>query len=150
MPLSRNLGTLTSWNPLGHSGPVTGLLYLIFNIHMFKAFIQVYLCSVTFSGLGRIRPVDRRLPTTVVMRDFYVRTPSHPDGCFLEYDNYIGQKYNVRGLRPLSIGYSKEAVDCSETLLLSNKLHGVISQKTAIFIYLEMKASSLTLFYDTS
>ena len=28
MPLSRNLGTLTSWNPLGHSGPVTGLLYL--------------------------------------------------------------------------------------------------------------------------
>jgi hypothetical protein len=26
--LSRNLGTLTSWNPLGHSKPVTGLLYL--------------------------------------------------------------------------------------------------------------------------
>jgi len=28
MPLSWNLGTLTSWNPLGHSLPVTGLLYL--------------------------------------------------------------------------------------------------------------------------
>ena len=28
MPLSRNLGTLTSWNPLGHSRPVTELLYL--------------------------------------------------------------------------------------------------------------------------
>ena len=27
MPLSCNLGTLTSWNPLGPSGPVTGLLY---------------------------------------------------------------------------------------------------------------------------
>jgi hypothetical protein len=27
--LSRNLGTLTSWNPLGHSRPVTGLLYLL-------------------------------------------------------------------------------------------------------------------------
>ena len=26
VPLSRNLGTLTCWNPLGHSGPVTGLL----------------------------------------------------------------------------------------------------------------------------
>jgi len=26
--LSWNLGTLTSWNPLGHSRPVTGLLYL--------------------------------------------------------------------------------------------------------------------------
>ena len=28
-PLSRNLGTLTSWNPLGQSRPVTGLLYLL-------------------------------------------------------------------------------------------------------------------------
>jgi hypothetical protein len=30
MPLSCNLGTLTSWNPLGHSTPVTGLLYLYY------------------------------------------------------------------------------------------------------------------------
>ena len=30
MPLSRNLGNLTSWNPLGHSRPVTGLVYLAF------------------------------------------------------------------------------------------------------------------------
>jgi len=29
VPLSRNLGTLTSWNPLGPSGPVMGLLYLL-------------------------------------------------------------------------------------------------------------------------
>ena len=28
VPLSRNLGTLTSWNPLGHSGSVMGLRYL--------------------------------------------------------------------------------------------------------------------------
>jgi len=28
VPLSCNLGALTSWNPLGHSRPVTGLLYL--------------------------------------------------------------------------------------------------------------------------
>ena len=28
MPFSLTLGTLTSWNPLGHSRPVTGLLYL--------------------------------------------------------------------------------------------------------------------------
>jgi len=31
VPLSRNLGTLTSWNPVGPSGPVTGLLYLYLN-----------------------------------------------------------------------------------------------------------------------
>jgi len=29
MPLSWNLGTLTSWNPLGYSRPVTGLIYLL-------------------------------------------------------------------------------------------------------------------------
>ena len=29
-PLSQNLGTLTSWNPLGPSGPVMGLLYLFY------------------------------------------------------------------------------------------------------------------------
>jgi hypothetical protein len=33
VPLSRNLGTITSWNPLGHSRPVTGLLYLFTAIH---------------------------------------------------------------------------------------------------------------------
>ena len=31
VPLSWNLGTLTSWNSLGHSRPVTGLLLLCFN-----------------------------------------------------------------------------------------------------------------------
>ena len=31
LPLSWNLGTLTSWNPLGHSRPVTGLIYLYLN-----------------------------------------------------------------------------------------------------------------------
>ena len=30
VPFSRNLGTLTSWNPLGLSRPVMGLLYLFF------------------------------------------------------------------------------------------------------------------------
>jgi len=29
--LSRNMGTLTSWKPRGHSRPVTGLLLLKFN-----------------------------------------------------------------------------------------------------------------------
>ena len=28
VPLSRNLGTLTCWNPLSPCGPVTGLFYL--------------------------------------------------------------------------------------------------------------------------
>jgi len=32
------LGTLTSWNPLGHSRPVTGLLYLLpFNTELNKS-----------------------------------------------------------------------------------------------------------------
>jgi hypothetical protein len=30
VPLSWNRGTLTSWNPLGHSRPVTGLFYQVY------------------------------------------------------------------------------------------------------------------------
>jgi hypothetical protein len=33
-PLSCNLGTLTSWNALGHSRPVTGLLYLYLYLYV--------------------------------------------------------------------------------------------------------------------
>ena len=35
VPLSRNLGALTSWNPLGLSWPVTGLLYLYIYIYIY-------------------------------------------------------------------------------------------------------------------
>ena len=110
---------------------------------------QAYLCYVTFSGLGRIRSVDWHLPTMVVMRDFHVRTPYNVDCCFLEYGKYNGQQYDVKALRSLSLRYRKEEVECPEMSLLSTKLHGVISQNTAIFISLEMKASNLTLFCDT-
>ena len=35
VPLSRNLGALTSWNPLGLSRPVMGLLYLFFTCNIY-------------------------------------------------------------------------------------------------------------------
>jgi propanediol dehydratase small subunit len=35
--LSRNLGTLTSWNPLGHPRPVTRLLYLYLQLRVYRA-----------------------------------------------------------------------------------------------------------------
>ena len=41
MPLSRNLGTLTSWNPLRHSRPLTGLLCLYTHTH---TYIYIYVC----------------------------------------------------------------------------------------------------------
>ena len=47
MPLSRNLGTLTSWNRLGLSRPVMGLLCLTFTITIYRhiselSSIQIY------------------------------------------------------------------------------------------------------------
>jgi hypothetical protein len=42
--LSRNLGTLTSWNPLGHSRPVTGLLY--FTLLVVVAVAEVVVTAV--------------------------------------------------------------------------------------------------------
>jgi len=38
VPLSRNLGTLTSWNPLGLSRPVIGLIYL----YLLRSLLHVY------------------------------------------------------------------------------------------------------------
>ena len=42
MPLSRNLGTLTSWNPLGTSGPVTGLLYLFLTPNCLRSLPPIF------------------------------------------------------------------------------------------------------------
>jgi hypothetical protein len=43
VPLSRNQGTLTSWNPLGLSRPVTGLLYLLI---FYAPFIMMQLFNI--------------------------------------------------------------------------------------------------------
>ena len=42
MPLSRNLGTLTSWNPLGHSRPLTGLLYFLLTYYYYYYYYYFY------------------------------------------------------------------------------------------------------------
>ena len=55
MPLAWNLGTLTSWNPLVHSGPVTGLLYLSLNAGKNMKFKQSSL--FTFSRICSWRAV---------------------------------------------------------------------------------------------
>jgi len=39
VPLSRNLGTLTSWNPLGLSRLVMGLLYFTKSLHIFIKYV---------------------------------------------------------------------------------------------------------------
>jgi hypothetical protein len=41
VPLSRNLGILTSWNPVGHFRPVMGLLYLLYTLFSFTVIIIV-------------------------------------------------------------------------------------------------------------
>ena len=46
VPLSRNLGIITSWNPLGHSRPVMGLLYLyLFTITTFYLLLEELILS---------------------------------------------------------------------------------------------------------
>ena len=55
VPLSWNLGTLTSWNPLGHSRPVTGLvcLYFIYLTGCGTVIYFVYLSCIIQTG-GKI------------------------------------------------------------------------------------------------
>ena len=60
MSLSRNLGTLTSWNPLGHSGPLTGLLYLYllqsYSLHFLQdsPLVQTYTSASEYKCVGNI------------------------------------------------------------------------------------------------
>ena len=49
--MSHNLGTLTSWNPLGHFRPVTGLLYLFINMSLNLGTLT------SWNPLGHFRPV---------------------------------------------------------------------------------------------
>ena len=53
MPLSCNLGTLTSWNPLGHSRPVTGLLYLY--VYKYRLRVCNNFCISTATMVARTR-----------------------------------------------------------------------------------------------
>ena len=46
MPLSCNLGTLNSWNPLGHYRPVTGLIYPYVYMYVLCIFV---LCMYTYT-----------------------------------------------------------------------------------------------------
>ena len=51
VPLSRNLGNLTSWNPLGLSRPVMGLLYLFFYLLHFGTLSE---CATNHSLLPQL------------------------------------------------------------------------------------------------
>ena len=51
MPLSWNLGTPTSWNPLGHSRPVTGLIYL-FIYYILYTYFWPTLCMSDWLNRG--------------------------------------------------------------------------------------------------
>ena len=87
MPLSRILGTLTSWNPLGPSGPVTGLLYLYLKIYFFSAEILKHYVrlAIFFSVSGHenprlpfnIKPMADRTYHDVVVVDVVIYTCDH-------------------------------------------------------------------------
>ena len=58
MPLSRNLGTLTSWNPLGLSGPVMGLLYLYLFTYLNEGFLDYWPKSILSQNLIGVLPLS--------------------------------------------------------------------------------------------
>jgi len=58
VPLSRNLGTLISWNTLGLSKPVTGLIYVL-GVHIPYINPLMYECRRTV--LHKIRAFPRNM-----------------------------------------------------------------------------------------
>jgi hypothetical protein len=69
-----NLGALTSWNPLGHAGPVTGFLFL---------FVYIYLYYKIVSGQHHVSasiyfPLDKRVEGVGLDATGRDRNPSQP------------------------------------------------------------------------
>jgi len=64
VPLSWNLGTLNSWNPLGHSRPLTGLLYIFLPLYAstcFEHYVMIIRRSkLYYTAFGVITPVGGR------------------------------------------------------------------------------------------
>ena len=65
VPLSRNLGTLTSWNPLGLSRPVVGLicfyLHVKYPILMNSNFLERFSKKKWISNFFKIHPIGAQL-----------------------------------------------------------------------------------------
>jgi len=55
MPLSQNKETLTSWNPLGPSRPVTGLLYIYIYLLNFGFHSSAYLWTSAYKVIHYMR-----------------------------------------------------------------------------------------------
>jgi hypothetical protein len=64
VPLSRNLGTLTSWNPLGHSRPVTGLLYL-YIVPLFMKSVSHETISINAAKATKLKRLVRKGQTVI-------------------------------------------------------------------------------------
>jgi len=79
VPLSCNLGTSTSWNPLGHSRPVTGLLYLylslLFSVLIYKV-CKVAALSTIIWILWLIRMLTRGNCNSEALSDLCTLGPS--------------------------------------------------------------------------
>ena len=73
MPLSCNLGTLTSWKPLGHSRNLTGLLYLFYLAYNDVVNLLHYVCQASFCLIS----YDN------ITFIFYVNKHNNPDIMFL-------------------------------------------------------------------
>jgi len=81
--LSRNLGTLTSWNLLGHFRPVTGLIYLylyLYLLHHRKKFTtktnkhkQNYVKLINYSNISNIYLSERYYGGYDAVRSFVFR-----------------------------------------------------------------------------
>jgi len=82
-PLSRNLGTLTSWYPLGLSRPVMGLLYLFcpnsIKAHwIYKQYNEIFQKTVTVLDFYTCELLIRNdiTPEQVVLKNFNLRLPA--------------------------------------------------------------------------
>ena len=123
MPLSWNLGTLTSWNTLGHSRPVIGLLYLLYNRLMTNLILKKLISSRT-----KENAFGKEVLYSIVMQWFTL----HAESFVFQFDiqkykdwdiqNYI-LPFVFNGREPLSLTLGEEnRLKVSENRVLRRKL----------------------------
>jgi hypothetical protein len=91
--MSRNVGTLTSWNALGHPRPVTGLLYLYLVYIASEDYSHVFKTARfrNFFGHQRSNPVDR-----IVSVFIWILTNNYPGAHWIGAEWATGSVWTFR------------------------------------------------------
>jgi hypothetical protein len=132
VPLSWNLGTLTSWNPLDHSRPVTGLLYLYLSTELcFTVFYLHFIILYNTIGMSHLNILDQAHSTHRIWAAWGLRSSGTLHNTDWLLVDILGYPIGPILISPLKMGQ----IGCPETSVPASQ-RCAISHKSNNFIYI--------------